>query len=79
MKKRITLQDIADRANIKLEVLQGQIKNNEIFWNKRTGKPISQKQMYIYTSQYVPYKVLINLMRINKITLKKLGISDEDL
>lgn len=77
--KRITLRDIADRANIKLEVLQGQIKNNEIFWNKRTGKPISQKQMYIYTSQYVPYKVLINLMRINKITLKKLGISDEDL
>lgn len=77
--KRITLQDIADRANIKLEVLQGQIKNNEIFWNKRTGKPISQKQMYIYTSQYVPYKVLINLMRINKITFKKLGISDEDL
>lgn len=77
--KRITLRDIADRANIKLEVLQGQIKNNEIFWNKRTGKPISQKQMYIYTSQYVPYKVLINLMRINKITFKKLGISDEDL
>lgn len=77
--KRITLRDIADRANIKLEVLQGQIKNNEIFWNKRTGKPISQKQMYIYTSQYVPYKVLINLMRINKITIKKLGISDEDL
>lgn len=76
---RITLRDIADRANIKLEVLQGQIKNNEIFWNKRTGKPISQKQMYIYTSQYVPYKVLINLMRINKITFKKLGISDEDL
>lgn len=77
--KRITLRDIADRANIKLEVLQGQIKNNEIFWNKRTEKPISQKQMYIYTSQYVPYKVLINLMRINKITFKKLGISDEDL
>lgn len=77
--KRITLRDIADRANIKLEVLQGQIKNNEIFWNKRTGKPISQKQMCIYTSQYVPYKVLINLMRINKITFKKLGISDEDL
>lgn len=77
--KRITLRDIADRANIKLEVLQGQIKNNEIFWNKRTGKPISQKQMYIYTSQYVPYKVLINLMRLNKITFKKLGISDEDL
>lgn len=77
--KRITLRDIADRANIKLDVLQGQIKNNEIFWNKRTGKPISQKQMYIYTSQYVPYKVLINLMRINKITFKKLGISDEDL
>lgn len=77
--KRITLRDIADRANIKLEILQGQIKNNEIFWNKRTGKPISQKQMYIYTSQYVPYKVLINLMRINKITFKKLGISDEDL
>lgn len=77
--KRITLRDIADRANIKLEVLQVQIKNNEIFWNKRTGKPISQKQMYIYTSQYVPYKVLINLMRINKITFKKLGISDEDL
>lgn len=77
--KRITLRDVADRANIKLEVLQGQIKNNEIFWNKRTGKPISQKQMYIYTSQYVPYKVLINLMRINKITFKKLGISDEDL
>lgn len=77
--KRITLRDIADRANIKLEVLQEQIKNNEIFWNKRTGKPISQKQMYIYTSQYVPYKVLINLMRINKITFKKLGISDEDL
>lgn len=76
---RITLRDIADRANIKLDVLQGQIKNNEIFWNKRTGKPISQKQMYIYTSQYVPYKVLINLMRINKITFKKLGISDEDL
>lgn len=76
---RITLRDIADRANIKLEVLQGQIKNNEIFWNKRTGKPISQKQMYIYTSQYVPYKVLINLMRLNKITFKKLGISDEDL
>lgn len=77
--KRITLRDIADRANIKLEVLQGQIKNNEIFWNKRTGKPVSQKQMYIYTSQYVPYKVLINLMRINKITFKKLGIRDEDL
>lgn len=77
--KRITLRDIADRANIKLEVLQGQIKNNEIFWNKRTGKPISQKQMYIYTSQYVPYKVLINLMRLNKITFKKLGIRDEDL
>lgn len=77
--KRITLRDIADRANIKLEVLQGQIKSFAIFWNKRTGKPISQKQMYIYTSQYVPYKVLINLMRINKITFKKLGISDEDL
>lgn len=77
--KRITLRDIADRANIKLEVLQNQIKTNELFWNKRTGKPVSQKQMYIYTSQYVPYKVLINLMRLNKITFKKLGIRDEDL
>ena len=79
--KRITLQDVADRANIKLEVLQNQIKTNELFWNKRTGKPVSQKQMSMYNHHYLPYpyKVLINLMRLNKITFKKLGIRDEDL
>ena len=79
MKKRITLQDIADRANIQIDVLQGQIRTNKIFWNKQTGKPITQKQMSIYKHHYVPYKVLINLMRLNKITFKKLGINDEDL
>lgn len=77
--KRITLQDIADRANISLEVLQNQIKTNELFWNKRTGKPVSQKQMSMYNHHYLPYKVLINIMRLNKITFKKLGIRDEDL
>lgn len=79
MKKRITLQDVADRANIKIEVLQEQIRTNKIFWNEQTGKPITPKQMSIYKHHYVPYKVLINLMRINKITFKKLGISNEDL
>ena len=77
--KRLTLQDIADRANIKLEVLQNQIKTNELFWNKRTGKPVSQKQMCMYNYHYLPYKVVINIMRLNKITFKKLGIRDEDL
>ena len=77
--KRITLQDIADRANIKLEVLQNQIKTNELFWNKRTGKPVSQKTICMYNYHYLPYKVLINLMRLNKITFKKLGMLDEDL
>ena len=77
--KRLTLQDIADRANIKLEVLQNQIKTNELFWNKRTGKPVSQKQMCMYNYHYFPYKVVINIMRLNKITFKKLGIRDEDL
>ena len=79
MKKRITLQDIADRANIQIDVLQGQIRTNKIFWNKQTGKPITQNQMSIYKHHYVPYKVLINLMRLNKITFKKRGINDEDL
>lgn len=69
-----SLTEFSEKTGIKLEKLEKQIREDKNFWNERTGKPKSDKQIWWYKTHPLPPKILLKLMEINKITFKKLGV-----